>query len=83
MRVPSAIVILFLLASPVFAQFDAGQISGFVRDSTGSVVPNSTVTATNEGSGETHKTTANSEGYYIFPQLYVGKYSITVEQSGF
>lgn len=75
---------LFLFgAFSSFAQFDAGQISGFIRDSTGATVPAANVTATNEGSGETHKATANGEGYYIFPQLFVGKYSLTVEQSGF
>ena len=77
------VVFLFLFSTTAFSQFDAGQISGFVRDSSGAIVPNATVTALNEGSGEAHKTSGNTEGYYIFPQLFVGKYTVTVEQPGF
>ena len=63
--------IALIVACPAFPQFDAGQISGFLRDSSGATVPNANVSATNEGSGEVHKVTANGEGYYIFPQLFV------------
>ena len=35
-----------LVATPAFAQFDRGQISGVVKDDTGGVVPGATVTAT-------------------------------------
>ena len=56
------------------AQFDSGQISGFVRDQTGAVVPGAAVTATNEGTKEAHRTATNAEGYYVFPQLVVGTY---------
>jgi len=66
-----------------FAQFDAGQISGFVRDATGAVVPGASVTATNEGNHEQRKMTTSPEGYYVFPQLFVGKYSVAVEAAGF
>lgn len=79
----SCFAFALLAALPAFSQFDAGQISGFIRDSSGATVPNANVSATNEGSGEVHKLTANGEGYYIFPQLFVGKYTLTVEQAGF
>ena len=36
------------------AQFDSGQIAGFVRDPSQAVVAGATVTATNEGNGEKH-----------------------------
>src|SRR3954465_745812 len=83
MRKCLVLLIALFACSLAFSQFDAGQISGFIRDSSGASVPNVNVTATNEGSGEVHKATANGEGYYIFPQLFVGKYSLTVEQAGF
>src|SRR5689334_17870974 len=79
----SCFAFALLAALPAFSQFDAGQISGFIRDSSGATVPNANVSATNEGSGEVHKVAANGEGYYIFPQLFVGKYSIAVEKTGF
>ena len=65
------------------AQFDSGQISGFVRDPSGAVVPGATVVTTNAGTKEPHRTTANADGYYVFPQLLVGTYSISVEAPGF
>ena len=36
-------------ATPAFAQFDRGQISGVVKDDTGGVVPGVTVTANTRG----------------------------------
>lgn len=71
------------LSSVAFAQFDSGQISGFVRDETGAVVPGASVGVTNENNGEGRKATANADGYYVFPQLFVGKYSVSVEAAGF
>src|SRR5690349_17737604 len=70
-------------ASLLHAQFDSGQISGFVRDPTGAVVPGASVLATNVGTKEPHRTTTNNEGYYVFPQRQVGSYSITIEAAGF
>src|SRR5580704_2909621 len=67
----------------LMAQFDSGQISGFVRDQTSAIVPGATVTATNEGTKESHRTVTNTEGYYVFPQLVVGSYSISIEARGF
>src|ERR1035437_6062381 len=72
-----------LLAPAAFAQFDSGQISGFVRDETAAMIPGAAVTATNEGNGEKRRTNTNPDGYYIFPQLLVGKYTISVQASGF
>ena len=55
-----------ILTCAAFAQFDAGQISGFVRDATGAVVPGASVTAINEGNHEQHKMITSAEGYYVF-----------------
>ena len=65
------------------AQFDSGQLSGFVRDQSGAIVPGATVVTTNAGTKEPHRTVTNSEGYYVFPQLVVGTYTITIEAPGF
>src|SRR5580704_18036541 len=72
-----------LSATLLMAQFDSGQISGFVRDQTSAVVPGAAVVATNEGTKEPHRTVTNAEGYYVFPHLVVGSYAITVEAKGF
>lgn len=72
-----------VFSSSTFAQFDSGQIAGFVHDVSGSVVAGAMVVATNEGNGEEHRTTTNDTGHYIFPSLVVGTYSISAEASGF
>jgi hypothetical protein len=83
MRISFSIPVFLLAVVPAFAQFDAGQISGFVRDNSGSVISGASVSAANQATGEVKKTATNPEGYYVFPQLFVGRYSITVEQAGF
>src|SRR5712692_3914748 len=80
---PAAIAVLVLAAAAALAQFDSGQISGFVRDPSQSVIAGAGVTVTNEGNGEKHHATTNASGYYVFPNLYVGSYTIEVEAPGF
>src|SRR5258706_7611737 len=82
-RIPCSILMLIALAGTSFAQFDAGQIAGYIHDASGASVPGATVTATNQGSRQLIKTTANPDGYYIFPQLSVGVYDVAVEVKGF
>ena len=69
--------------SLLLAQFDSAQLSGFVRDQTGAIVPGAAVVATNEGTKEPHRTTTNTDGYYVFPQLLVGTYDVAIEAKGF
>ena len=83
MRTLFVIFFTIALSAPVFAQFDSGQISGFVRDESGAVVPSAVVVARNEGTGEERRTTTNADGYYVFPQLFVGRYSIVADAAGF
>src|SRR5262245_56443076 len=81
----SAAVALLMLSSATVAraQFDSGQISGFVREYSKAVIPNATVTATNQGNGDRRQSTANADGYFVFPNLVVGDYTITAEAPGF
>ena len=71
------------LAVVAWAQFDSGQISGFVRDPSQSVIAGASVTVTNDGNGAKQRTTTNASGYYVFPNLFVGSYTIEVEAAGF
>jgi hypothetical protein len=72
----------FLAFVPLQAQFDSGQISGFVRDASLAVISGATVTAINEGSNDQRTTTTNSSGFYVFPTLPVGKYTVSAEVPG-
>jgi hypothetical protein len=60
----AALIILVAFAAISFAQSDYGSITGFVRDPSGAVIPNATVTMRDEGTGAERKTTTNESGYY-------------------
>src|SRR5262245_3361241 len=71
------------LAAPAAAQFDSGQISGFVRDAQQGALPGATVTVASEVTGSKRTTVTNSTGFYVLPDIPVGLYAITIELSGF
>src|SRR5258705_1216536 len=77
------LAVLGTFAVAAHAQFDSGQIAGFVRDPSQSVVVGASVTITNEGNGEKRRTITNANGYYVVPNLFVGSYTIEVEAPGF
>lgn len=58
-------------------------ISGFVTDSTGSAIPDATVTATNVLTNETKSKQSDGTGHYEFVDLAVGEYKVSFEKSGF
>jgi carboxypeptidase family protein len=76
-------VLMLSSATVAMAQFDSGQISGFVRESSKAIIANATVTATNQGNGDRRQTATNADGYFVFPNLVVGDYTITAEATGF
>ena len=76
---------LCLFASSIFldGQVTTGRIEGTVKDSTGAVVPNVSVSAleTKKQVGSTVKT--GPDGHYVFAELAPGNYRITTEATGF
>ena len=78
-----SLTICTLLSLPAFGQIDIGVISGTAQDNSNSVVAGVKVTATNEGNQATRQTVTNSSGYYTFPNLMVGTYTISAEANGF
>src|SRR5437660_2145125 len=77
--------LLFSLCSSLalHAQFDTGQIAGYVRDPSQALVTGATVTVINEGNGFQRQTVTNANGYYAVPNLVVGTYTVTAESAGF
>src|SRR5215471_9975056 len=71
------------VSAPAFAQGTTGTLRGQVLDPVGAVVANAQVTATNKETGVSTKIVTTSAGTYSFPSLLPGKYSVTVEVSGF
>ena len=68
---------------PVTAQSDTAAITGTIRDQTGAVVPNATVSVKNEATGLERRATTNQDGHYTASNLPPGLYTISVESQGF
>ena len=60
-----------------------GSISGIVADSSGSVIADATVTATERQTGVKTVIKTDGQGFYNFPSLAIGTYDVDIEQSGF
>src|SRR5947207_2672490 len=83
MRIAALLVIVAAFSTSAYAQFDSGQITGFVRDPQQGALPGTTVTATNEATSKARTTVTNASGFYVFPEVPVGTYTISFELSGF
>src|SRR6266436_6708832 len=60
-----------------------GEITGEVKDQSGAVAPNASVTATNTATNAARTTRSNEAGIYSFPALLPGPYQVKVEAPGF
>jgi Carboxypeptidase regulatory-like domain/TonB-dependent Receptor Plug Domain len=86
MRTSSRILVglVCLLSIPgVFAQFETSEVLGTVRDNSGGVVPKAQVTLLQQDTGIEAKAVTDSGGNYDFFNVKVGRYTITIEASGF
>lgn len=81
MRIPG--LFLFLSACVAFSQLPTATVRGVVRDSTGAVVPGTTLTAHNVETGQTRTAVSGNNGGYRFLALPVGNYEVRVEHPGF
>ncbi len=79
----AALLYVCLLPASLFAQFENGSIVGTVRDSSGAVIPEASVTATNKATGVVSTRTSNAEGSFEIPDLRVGQYDLLVTKPGF
>jgi hypothetical protein len=75
--------LLLLLSACAYAAEVTARIKGTVTDPSGAIIPNVTVTATNQDTGVVTTTTTSSTGDYIFQKLPIGTYSVSVAASGF
>jgi hypothetical protein len=80
----SFLIVIGLMASlPLLAQKITGDISGTVQDTTGAVVKDAKVTATNAATGETRSATSSDSGFYRILELPSGTYKVTATAPGF
>jgi hypothetical protein len=86
MRVLSlSIAFLILLLSPLAAnaQFESASVLGYVKDSTGAVVPGVAVTLTNTATGISRMNTSDTDGRYEFSSVPIGSYVVKAEAKSF
>ena len=72
---------LAALAAPAAAV--AQEISGFVKDVSGGVLPGVSVTATQVETKLARTAVTNDGGYYVIPDVPIGEYEVVAELSGF
>lgn len=87
-RIPARAFLVLLLAlaiaaSPSFAQVKSSAITGTVTDQSGAVLPNATITVTQQETNTVTKVKSDSTGGYTVPYLPIGTYTLTVTSPGF
>ncbi|HEY6489874.1 MAG: TonB-dependent receptor [Terracidiphilus sp.] len=78
--------VLFCILAPAtlaFGQTATTSLRGTIKDPTGALVPGATVLLTDNATGKSSATAANSSGLYTFPQIAPSHYTIKVTSPGF
>ncbi len=81
-------IVAFVLFSAVgnlfsYAQINTSSLTGLVRDTSGADIAHAHIVIGNKATGLTRQSETDGGGYYNFPALPIGLYTITVEQPGF
>jgi len=77
-----ALLAIMFVPSSMHAQA-FGSISGRVSDETGALIPDATVTLTNQATAAVRNTVSTSSGDYVFPAVAPGTYIIRVSHANF
>lgn len=77
------VAVLCVVSTSLLAQVTSGTIFGTVRDRSGALIPNATVTVTSAAIGLTRTVTTSSGGEFSVPNLPPATYSVEVQAEGF
>jgi hypothetical protein len=78
------LLLAFLALVPAaFGQFETGSIIGTVKDASGAVIADATVTVTNTATNVVTRRQTTSAGDYEVPGLRVGTYNVQISKEGF
>ncbi|MGI9101948.1 MAG: TonB-dependent receptor domain-containing protein [Terriglobales bacterium] len=83
MKLLRLVLAFSLLTGTLFAQTFRGTILGTVTDTTGASINGAQVKARNTGTGLQRTTQTSADGSYSVPELPIGTYEVTIQQSGF
>lgn len=74
---------LLLIGFVALGQMNTGELSGSVQDLSSGVLPGATIVAEHLETAQKFTAVSNSSGEYLFAQLSVGVYSLTVSATNF
>jgi hypothetical protein len=84
LKITGLLALTILLAPSAWAQLRiVGAVSGTVLDPTGAVVANAKVTLKDAQTGVMKEAASTNGGTFLFPDLAVGSYVVTVSAAGF
>lgn len=79
----AVVLVALVLGTMAYAQIDRSVLEGTVTDQSRAVVAGAGVKILAVDTGITQEQTTNSNGYYRFPGLAVGRYTVSVKHTGF
>jgi hypothetical protein len=79
----SSLFLICVLQLTIFGQGTTSRVTGTVQDKNGAAVPGANVTLTNDATGISITTETSESGSYTFDLIQIGRYTVTVEKSGF
>ena len=74
---------LFFSSAFIYGQVTGGAVTGTVFDANGAIIPNVTVKLADKARGQVFTTQTTGTGSYLYPNVPVGEYTLTIEQAGF
>src|SRR5690242_6177316 len=77
------IVLVASAAHLLRAQAGQSELSGYVKDPVGAVIPGAAVVLTETSTGRTAMTTTGPDGLYVFTNKTPGNYSVKFSSTGF
>ena len=83
LKFSGSLILALFLVTTALAQVDRAVLEGTVSDSTGATIPGAAVKILAVDTGISQEQRSNSNGYYRFPGLAVGRYSVTFANTGF
>ena len=83
LKVTASLILALLLGTTALAQVDRAVLEGTVKDQSGATVVGAGVKIMAVDTGITQEQTTNSSGYYRLPGLAVGRYTVTLANTGF
>ena len=77
------LLLTVLLVASALAQATNGRLEGSVKDASGALVPNATVTIVNQRTNQERTVTTNDEGFFAVAELAPGDYNVKIEAANF